>query len=279
MNFSVDFCENPKRFSAQFHEDDQAFDAFGKGVVLVNGKDGVSPTVTVTDIDGGHRVTITDKDGEKTFDVMDGRDGEGGAGGSSVQSDWNVNDEADPAYVKNRTHWMERPFEPIVWDGSTEGRDSIDVSAISGYPAGSLVFHKVSGQVLSPEMLTEANYYAVINGETNEGNSVQDFTVTDVVAGSVFVVAYKLKRRIETGLEDWAAGMVLVTSISGDFSDTLGLVIPSVGIYAMQQYGAPYDLKITGDIYHKLSAEFLPDTFASVDYVNELITGAIGGSY
>ena len=37
-----------------------------------NGYDGYSPTVTVTEIDGGHRVTITDKNGNKTFDVMNG---------------------------------------------------------------------------------------------------------------------------------------------------------------------------------------------------------------
>ena len=37
-----------------------------------NGEDGISPTVTVTDITGGHRVTIIDADGTHTFDVMDG---------------------------------------------------------------------------------------------------------------------------------------------------------------------------------------------------------------
>ena len=37
-----------------------------------DGTDGVSPTVTVTDINGGHRVTITDATGTKTVDVMDG---------------------------------------------------------------------------------------------------------------------------------------------------------------------------------------------------------------
>ena len=36
------------------------------------GEDGFSPTVAVADIEGGHRVTIIDKDGAKTFDVMDG---------------------------------------------------------------------------------------------------------------------------------------------------------------------------------------------------------------
>lgn len=38
------------------------------------GDDGVSPTVSVTEIEGGHRVTITDEEGAKSFDVMDGKD-------------------------------------------------------------------------------------------------------------------------------------------------------------------------------------------------------------
>ena len=45
------------------------------------GEDGTSVTASVTSITGGHRVTLTDADGEHTFDVMDGtpgRDGEDG---------------------------------------------------------------------------------------------------------------------------------------------------------------------------------------------------------
>ena len=43
-----------------------------------NGKDGYSPTVSVADIPGGHRVTITDATGAHSFDVMDGQGGGGG---------------------------------------------------------------------------------------------------------------------------------------------------------------------------------------------------------
>ena len=45
-----------------------------------NGDDGVSPTVTVTSITGGHRVTITDKDHPSgmQFDVMNGAKGDKG---------------------------------------------------------------------------------------------------------------------------------------------------------------------------------------------------------
>lgn len=45
-----------------------------------DGQDGVSPTVAVTEISGGHRVTITDAEGSRSFDVMDGQDGTGGGG-------------------------------------------------------------------------------------------------------------------------------------------------------------------------------------------------------
>ena len=42
------------------------------------GTDGVSPTVTVTQITGGHQISITDAQGTNTFNVMDGSDGAAG---------------------------------------------------------------------------------------------------------------------------------------------------------------------------------------------------------
>lgn len=50
-----------------------------------DGKDGVSPTVSVVPISGGHRITITDESGSQTVDVMDGEQGENGRGILSVQ--------------------------------------------------------------------------------------------------------------------------------------------------------------------------------------------------
>lgn len=47
-----------------------------------DGEDGVSPAVTITEITGGHTVTITDADhpSGQSFDVMDGQDGASDAG-------------------------------------------------------------------------------------------------------------------------------------------------------------------------------------------------------
>ena len=46
------------------------------------GADGISPTISVTDITGGHRVTITDATGPHSFDVMDGEEGQTGPQGA-----------------------------------------------------------------------------------------------------------------------------------------------------------------------------------------------------
>lgn len=56
------------------------------GTPGTDGEDGFSLTVAVTDITGGHRVTITDATGPHTFDVMDGQDGTGGGGVAGVSS-------------------------------------------------------------------------------------------------------------------------------------------------------------------------------------------------
>lgn len=45
------------------------------------GAPGVSPTVTITEINGGHRVTVTDAAGAKSFDVLNGAPGKPGQPG------------------------------------------------------------------------------------------------------------------------------------------------------------------------------------------------------
>ena len=43
----------------------------------LKGEQGYSPTATVANIEGGHRLSITDTNGTTTIDVMDGEKGEG----------------------------------------------------------------------------------------------------------------------------------------------------------------------------------------------------------
>lgn len=130
------------------------------------GADGFSPSISVQDIDGGHRVTITDKDGEKPFDVMDGKDGAGGTGGASVQADWSVNDESNPAYVKNRTHYSYTPPE-IVWTKGMEAEETVDASAL-----GLGIFVKVSDEFLDydyPYMCVYEKLASIYERDVNGG--------------------------------------------------------------------------------------------------------------
>ena len=89
------------------------------------GADGVSPTVQVDAIYGGHKVTITDKNGAQSFDVMDGKDGTGGDGGTQVQADMAQNDETQPDFVKNRTHWKEGGLTEILSETTLDTSNGI----------------------------------------------------------------------------------------------------------------------------------------------------------
>ncbi len=77
---AVSFLTNEDKQEILNEVDQKIADNVPEVINGVDGKDGVSPTVTVSTITGGHRVTITDANGSKTFDIMDGVDGEDGVG-------------------------------------------------------------------------------------------------------------------------------------------------------------------------------------------------------
>lgn len=81
------------------------------------GTDGVSPTVAVTDIEGGHRVTVTDATGAKSFDVMDGPTGPQGPAGA---------DGVTP--VKGTDYWTEADKQEIVDESIATLQEPVDGS-------------------------------------------------------------------------------------------------------------------------------------------------------
>ena len=50
-------------------------EVYRRGGAGGGGGDGFSPIIDITEIEGGHRITITDAEGAKSFDVLDGKDG------------------------------------------------------------------------------------------------------------------------------------------------------------------------------------------------------------
>lgn len=85
------------------------------------GEDGFSPIVDVEEIDGGHRVSITDATGTDTFNIMDGKDGDSAA---AAPANWSENNPSAPGYIKNRTHYYTEPFT-LSWDGEKSDREVI----------------------------------------------------------------------------------------------------------------------------------------------------------
>ena len=84
------------------------------------GSDGFSPTVTTVSIEGGTRVTITDADGEHTFDVMNGKDG-GAAATPTIgeNGNWYINgeDTGKPSRGEQGPKGEQGPQGPAGADG------------------------------------------------------------------------------------------------------------------------------------------------------------------
>lgn len=111
---------------------------------------GVSPTVRVSKIDGGNRVTITDASGPKTFNVMDGKDGDKvtaetvkAALGYTPASDARVtNLEQDMAEVKKITDNFEL-FVP-KFANTAEGETLVLTDSAEGALQGLKVYGKTT---------------------------------------------------------------------------------------------------------------------------------------
>ena len=87
------------------------------------GKDGKSPVVTATTIENGHRVSITDKDGTKTIDVLDGKDGKDAP-------------QIDDATVTDSAPWSSKHIVDMLCPPLEETGNPVQCYPVAGYPLG-----------------------------------------------------------------------------------------------------------------------------------------------
>lgn len=208
------------------------------------GKDGFSPTVEVDSITGGHRVTITDKDGEKSFDVMDGEDGEGGGTGLPTGGEPHQMLVTD---AEGKAKWEERIIRPP--EGETvevlpECKPFVDVDEGSG---------DIMAGILEP-IFTED----VVVGETYTvyWNGIAYKTIAQPLEEDGIVAPVLGDIGLMTGGESTGEPFVIIC-MSAEMGAEVGyyaMIIPLDG-------STDITLKIDRDniIYHRLPYDYLPE--------------------
>ena len=129
-----------------------------------SGTDGYSPTVNIEEIDGGHRVTVTDVNGDQYFDVLDGKKGDVGL----TDEEKEVYDEAI-----NKAH--EHINKDIIDSVTQEKIDNWDSKATEDY-----VDTKVADLVGSaPETMNTLEELATAMENNSEVVEVLDQAITN----------------------------------------------------------------------------------------------------
>lgn len=142
------------------------------------GKNGVSPTVTVEDIEGGHRVTITDAAGIKTVDVLDGKPGKDGAAGKDAVVDATLTQDGQAADAKKTGEAIGQLKQEKLnraYDIADAGKHLIvgtDGIVTPTYSSGGASDVEIAGG------------WAELQAIANAGNAAQYFAAGDLVANT-----------------------------------------------------------------------------------------------
>ena len=206
-----------------------------------DGTDGISPTVSVEDIDGGHRVTITDKDGDNTFDVMDGKDGEGGSGVSS----WND--------LTDKPFGTEQAFEPIQFFHDYDNqvfikREQVDLSP---YLGEGFVFYKLTDNFSDARIFDNATFACASYTKTLK-RLVADGLPSDISFFSCGIEGYDA----DNDSSFTVVNLVLLACVGGN-----SFGIPR-GLYSTYPVGESYaggsGIQIYKEIVNPLDGKYLP---------------------
>lgn len=128
--------------------------------------------------------SVNGQTGDVTLDIS------GGGTGTSVQSDWNQNDETASDYIKNRPFYNKKAFEDIIWDGVIGNKESQHVEET----IGSTDYVLVSNEVISSSALIGAKIVLSSGDEVicTSSNISEDEESISIQFGSTSVlVIYK----------------------------------------------------------------------------------------
>lgn len=133
------------------------------------GQDGVSPSITVTQITDGHEISITDATSTQTFNVIDGKDGQPGSPGTDGQD--GVSPEVNITQITggyrvtitDKDHPSGQSFDVMNGQKGSDGKDGVSPSVT--------VTHITGGYQISITDATSTQTFNIMNGIDGQDGS------------------------------------------------------------------------------------------------------------
>lgn len=215
--------------------------------------------------DGSLHLDYTDADGNLQRKQINAKDAETlcGASLSELQSDWSINDPADPAYIKNRTHWMETEYVTFI------------DNEIMEFASFNEIF--TTDRIENDVVLIEGNTYTF----------TIDGTAYDCVAHLLTDSGYTCLGNLsffDDSLEDTLESFCVVCYNNAEISTML---LAHSGIqFATTLEGTSHVISLSGYVprYHKIDEKYLPQLIGRPgenvgsevfnDYENNIADGA-----
>ena len=148
---------------------------FPTGGSAENGEDGVSPTVSVKEISGGHRLAIVDASGTKTIDILNGKEGpqgiqgiQGEKGEQGIQGA--KGDKGDKGDTGEQGPKGEQGEKGAAGKDGTDGKSAYEFAQDGGYLGTETDFAKILANSINNQNITlglhnDGLLYIFINGE------------------------------------------------------------------------------------------------------------------
>lgn len=175
-----------------------------------------------------------------------------GAGSPQVQSDWGQNDEGQPDYVKNRTHWTDDPVEAPVFEGQ-----SFDISFESFSNDGEGTIYFGEGVEVSSDFVIGCTYVVYFNGTPYECiASLDEFDEFTIYIGNQSI--------LENGTV--GNGEPFVIRCSGRWIEVYTV---TSGIYTVS-------INEFQTTYHTIDERYIPDTIARDSVKQDVLSGTVG---